>query len=161
MEDSISKHKANIYLSNSFRAIEPARGAASTAGTASIAGKDRITHTIRSGETLGSIALKYGVTTNNLRDWNDLNSTRIIAGKKLIVYTNKSVGTTSPKTENTTPVAVAPANDNVIYHTVKSGDTVWGIARQYQGVSDSDILKWNNLSKTSKIKPGQKLIIMQ
>ena len=161
MEDSISKYKANIYLSNSFRAIEPARGQASQV---SIAGKDRIVHTIRSGETLGSIAMKYGVTQNNLKDWNDLSGSRIIAGKKLIVYTKKSASAApSVKTETAASkpsTVVASANGNVIYHTVKDGDTVWGIAKQYQGVTDSDILKWNNLSN-SKIKPGMKLIIMQ
>ena len=164
MEDSISKHKANIYLSNSFRAIEPARGAASAAGTASTAGKDRIVHTIRSNETLSTIAVRYGVSIKNLMDWNDLPSTKIIAGKKLIVYTNKPANTSTASTTSTASkpaTIVASANGNVIYHTVKLGDTVWGIARQYQGVTDSDILKWNNLSSTSKIKPGQKLIIMQ
>jgi membrane-bound lytic murein transglycosylase D len=155
MEDSIYRHKANIYLSNSFRAIEPA-GRSNTANTA---GKDRIVHTIRSNETLGSIALRYGVSVNNLRDWNDISGSRIIAGKKLIVYTNRSV---KEKTGGETPPpVVASADGSFTYYTVKSGDTVWGIAQQYQGVSDSDILKWNNLSRNSKIQPGMKLKIMQ
>ena len=162
MEDSIYKHKANIYLSNSFRAIEPAgRTGGSTVNTA---GKDRIVHTIRSGETLGSIAGRYGVSTNNLRDWNDLNSSKIIAGKKLVVYTKKSTKEQSTKTgneEKTPSPVVASANGSFSYYTVKSGDTIWGIAQLYQGVSDSDILKWNNLSRNSKIQPGMKLKIMQ
>jgi membrane-bound lytic murein transglycosylase D len=165
MEDSIYKHKANIYLSNSFRVIEPASGRSggSTAGTA---GKDRIEHTIRSGETLGGIAMKYGVNTRSLQDWNNISGTRIVAGKKLIVYTNQpavaasSAGTAALAASK--PIqAVASANGNVTYYTVKSGDTVWDIARKYQGITDSDILKWNNLSRTSKIQPGMKLIIMQ
>jgi membrane-bound lytic murein transglycosylase D len=165
MEDSIYKYKANIYLSNSFRVIEPASGrtGGSTAGTA---GKDRIVHTIRSGETLGSIAMRYGVSTNSLQDWNNMSGTRIVAGKKLVVYTKRPATTAS--SASTTAIAaskpvqvVASANSNVTYYTVKSGDTVWNIARQYQGITDSDILKWNNLSRTSKIQPGMKLIIMQ
>jgi len=160
LEDSISKHKANIYLSNSFRAAEPARGSTTTTSTASTAGKDRIVHTIRSGETLGSIAQKYGVTTNNLQSWNNMSSTRIIAGKSLVVYTNPPANRTVT-TENRPPVVASTGGGKVIYHTVKSGDTVWGIARMYQGVSDSDILKWNNLTRNSKIQPGMKLIIMQ
>jgi len=161
LEDSICRHKANVYLSNSFRTIEPSGTSASK--TANTAGKDRIVHTIRSGESLSSIALKYGVSVNNLKDWNDLSSSRIIEGKKLVVYTNKPANTTSAKTENQagSPPVVASANGNVIYHTVKSGDTVWGIAQLYQGVSDSDILKWNNLSRNSKIQPGMKLKIIQ
>ena len=162
MADSIHRHKANVYLSNSFRAIEPAgRSAGYTANTA---GKDRIVHTIRSGETLGQIALRYGVSANNLKDWNDIAGSRIIAGKKLIVYTNKPPQTQSPKTgseEKPSSTVVASADGNFTYYTVKSGDTVWGIAQQYQGVSDSDILKWNNLTRNSKIQPGMKLKIIQ
>jgi len=161
MEDSIYKHKANIYLSNSFRVIEPASGRKVTS-TANIAGKNRIVHTISSGEALSTIASKYGVSVNNLMDWNNMNSTRIVAGKKLVVYTNQTpVAASSAITENKPNQVVASANGNVTYYTVKSGDTVWGIARQYQGITDSDILKWNNLSKSSKIQPGMKLIIVQ
>ena len=161
MEDSIYKHKANIYLSNSFRAIEPAGRSANTVSTA---GKDRVLHTIRSGETLGSIAGKYGVSTNSLKDWNDLNGTRIVAGKKLVIYTKKSTKEQSTITrdkETLSSPVVASANGSFSYYTVKSGDTIWGIAQLYQGVSDSDILKWNNLSRNSKIQPGMKLKIMQ
>jgi membrane-bound lytic murein transglycosylase D len=96
MEDAITNYKANVYLSNSFRTIEPS--GMSTAGrTVNTAGKDRIVHTIRSGENLGSIAQKYKVSVNNLKDWNNLSSSRIIAGKKLVVYTSKPASTQSKK----------------------------------------------------------------
>ena len=88
MEDEITNYKANIYLSNSFRTIEPS-GVSNTGNTVNTAGKDRIVHTIRSGENLGSIAQKYKVTVNNLKDWNNLTSSRIVAGKKIVVYTSK------------------------------------------------------------------------
>ncbi len=163
MEDSIYLHKANVYLSNSFRTIEPAgRSAGYTANTA---GKDRIMHTIRSGESLGSIALKYGVSTNNLKDWNDIVGTKIVAGKKLVVYTKSNAP--APKTEIASSATqqpqqiVASAEGNFTLYEVKSGDTLWRIAQLYQGVSDSDIMKWNNLSKANKIQPGMKLKIMQ
>ena len=164
LEDSISKHKANIYLSNSFRTVEPA-GRSAGSSTANTAGKDRIEHTIRSGETLGSIAGRYGVSTNNLRDWNDLYSSKIIAGKKLVVYTKKTSQEQSSKTGGevspSSQVVASSVSGSFSYYTVKSGDTVWGIARQFEGISDSDILKWNNLSRNAKIKPGMKLKIMQ
>ena len=164
LEDSICRYKANVYLSNSFRTIEPAGVSANQ--TVNTAGKDRIVHTIRPGESLSTIASKYGVSVNNLRSWNDLSNNRIIAGKKLVIYTNKPANAPSSssnaKTQTTgsSPV-MASTNGNVTYHTVQQGDTVWGIAKLYPGVSDSDILKWNNLSKNSKIQPGMKLKIMQ
>jgi membrane-bound lytic murein transglycosylase D len=166
MEDQICNYKANVYLSNSFRVIQPSGASAvRTANTANTAGKDRIVHTIRSGETLGSIASIYKVSVNNLRDWNNLSSSRIVAGKQLVVYTQPSQArapsTTTRSEANISSTVVASATGDVTYYTVKSGDTVWGIAQLYQGVSDSDILKWNNLSRNSKIQPGQKLKIMQ
>jgi membrane-bound lytic murein transglycosylase D len=163
LEDSISNYKANIYLSNSFRVVEPA---GRSGAPVDVAGKDRIVHTIRSGENLGSIAARYGVSVRNLQDWNDLNSTRITAGKKLVIYTKKPSQTqttatgTKASTRQPTP-AVASTAGSVTYHIVKEGDTVWSIAQLYAGVSHNDILKWNNLSKNSIIKPGMKLKIMQ
>ncbi len=163
LEDSIYQYKANVYLSNSFRTIEPA--GRSSGYSANTAGKDRLVHTIRSGETVGSIAAKYGVNVNNLRDWNDISGSKIIAGKKLVVYTKSK-----PKPANVTESAsateqqaqvVASATGSYVFYTVKTGDTLWGIAQQYQGVSDSDLMQWNNLSKASKIQPGMKLKIMQ
>lgn len=46
-----------------------------------------------------------------------------------------------------------------IYYTVRSGDTLWDIAQKYPGVTDTDISRWNNLSNSNKIKPGQKIRI--
>ena len=43
-------------------------------------------HTIRSGETLSTIAQRYGVKVSQLKDWNGLTSNRIRAGKKLKIY---------------------------------------------------------------------------
>ena len=43
-------------------------------------------HTIRSGETLSTIAQRYGVKVSQLKDWNGLSSNRIRAGKKLTIY---------------------------------------------------------------------------
>lgn len=43
-------------------------------------------HTIRSGETLSTIAQRYGVKVSQLKDWNGLSSNRIRTGKKLKIY---------------------------------------------------------------------------
>lgn len=44
-------------------------------------------------------------------------------------------------------------------YTVKSGDTLWSIARKHPGVTEQDIMKWNKCNE--RIQPGQKLIIRQ
>jgi membrane-bound lytic murein transglycosylase D len=45
-----------------------------------------VTHKIRSGETLSTIAQKYHTTVKNIKKWNNLTSDRIKAGKSLRIY---------------------------------------------------------------------------
>jgi membrane-bound lytic murein transglycosylase D len=53
------------------------------------------------------------------------------------------------------PRIVAPAPATGV-HVVKSGDTVWRIARQY-GVSPSQLVRWNGLDRPDRIFPGERL----
>ena len=46
---------------------------------------DHIVHTVRSGETLSSIAKKYGVTAQDLQAWNNNGNKRIYVGQRLNV----------------------------------------------------------------------------
>jgi len=166
LEDTIVNHKANVLLSSSFRPITPSTASASAttaSSTAGTAGRDRIVHTIRSGETLGQIASRYGVTVRNLQAWNNMgNSTRIVAGRQLVVYVAPRTNQVQNSSSTTTALASATSTttgNSVVYHTVQAGDTLWGIARQH-GVTDSDIIRWNNLSN-SRINPGMRLRIEQ
>jgi membrane-bound lytic murein transglycosylase D len=102
-------------------------------------------HKIRSGESLGLIANKYKTTITNLRKWNNIKGNTIQAGKTLKIY-----GATSPVVQNTTKTS-----DNG-YYTVKSGDSLFSIARQFPGVSVDDLKKWNDISGDA-IQPGMKL----
>ena len=45
-----------------------------------------VTHKIKSGETLSSIAVKYHTTIKNIKNWNNLSSDKIRAGKTLHIY---------------------------------------------------------------------------
>jgi len=47
---------------------------------------EKTTHRVRSGETVLSIANKYGVTASSIRRWNGLKSNRVVVGKVLILY---------------------------------------------------------------------------
>jgi len=130
------------------------------------AGKDRIVHTVRSGENLGVIAKRYGVTVNNLQSWNKLSGTKINVGQKLVVYTNPKTAPSTATAKTTTNInnsstVTASTGGNVSWYTVQKGDNPSTIAQKYNGVTANDILKWNNLTRTSKIMPGQKLKIIQ
>lgn len=43
-------------------------------------------HKIRRGENLGLIASKYGVSVNQLRDWNNISGNKIVSGRSLRIY---------------------------------------------------------------------------
>jgi membrane-bound lytic murein transglycosylase D len=49
------------------------------------------------------------------------------------------------------------AKAKVKYYTVKSGDSLWSIARKYPGVTENDLMKWNKCG--ANIRPGQRLVI--
>lgn len=48
-----------------------------------------LTHVVKSGETLGGIARKYGVTVSQIKKWNNLRSDRIYVRQRLIIYRKK------------------------------------------------------------------------
>ena len=68
------------------------------------------THTVANGEGLYSIARKYQISVQNLREWNDLRSDNITIGQQLVVASPDAPQTTVAKTETkaTEPVKTAP-----------------------------------------------------
>lgn len=111
------------------------------------------THTVRSGESLGTIARKYGVSVSELKRWNGLRSDRIRAGQKLKV--GRPQGSTSVQ---------QPAPDRsaepVLYYTVQPGDTLWNIAQRHPGVTVEDLRRLNADDLRNGLKPGLKLKVV-
>ena len=103
-------------------------------------------HTVRSGENLGLIAQKYGCSVNQIKSWNNLNKNTIQPGQKLKV----SKPATAIKVDE---------NAEYVYHTVKSGDTLWDIAKMYDGVTVNQIKQLNNITNARRLKPGDKIRI--
>jgi membrane-bound lytic murein transglycosylase D len=104
----------------------------------------KVTHTVKKGEYIGTIATKYGVTVQQIKQWNGVNSA-LRVGQKLTIYAKKlSVA------ENETQVTVPT-------HLVQKGDTLWSIAKKYN-ISVEDLRRINNL-KDENIQPGQKLTV--
>ena len=84
-QDTVYVHRYDELFKNRKTVAVPQANAQS--GTRAKAGSGTLSyHTIKSGETLGSIAAKYKVTVKNLQSWNGLSNTRISAGKKLKIY---------------------------------------------------------------------------
>jgi membrane-bound lytic murein transglycosylase D len=110
-----------------------------------------IYHRIRRGENLNTIALKYGVTINSLRDWNDISGNKIYAGRKLKIHTEKSPNLYVSKDNNS-------SSTNVFRYKIKKGDTIGQLAEKF-GVSSSMIRKWNGLGSDNKLLIGKTLKI--
>ena len=115
-------------------------------------------HTVKSGDTLSAIAKKYGVTVANLKSWNNLKSDTIYVGQSLVVKGDSSNTTTNTvnKPSTSKPNTTTPVN-NAKKHTVKSGDTLSGIAKTY-GVTVANLKSWNGL-KNDMIYVGQSLVV--
>lgn len=98
------------------------------------------TYSVQSGDTLWKISQQYKVTVDQLMSWNKLTSSTIYAGQKLSV--------SSPVTQASTTT-----------YTVKSGDSLWGIATN-NNMTVSQLKSINNLSSDT-IYVGQVLMLSQ
>ena len=114
--------------------------------------RESVNHQIQPGETIIAISALYDVSVDDIKKWNNLSSSKIIAGKSLIIY---------PNGHDKTVVKVSNqrSDDNFIYHKVKKGETLSSISEDYK-VGISSIQEWNNLS-SNKIIAGQDLKIKQ
>ena len=104
---------------------------------------------IASGDTLGGIARRFGTSVANLQNWNGLDSTRIRAGRYLIVDPNAASGT----------AAVASGSSPTGRYTVRRGDSLSKIGARV-GASVAQLRAWNGI-RGSTIHPGQELIVGQ
>ncbi|MGA9351417.1 MAG: LysM peptidoglycan-binding domain-containing protein [Anaerolineae bacterium] len=100
-------------------------------------------HVVRRGDTLYSVARRYGTTVNAIMQANGLqNSNRIYVGQRLIVPTSATA---------------QPAATSGTY-VVQRGDTLSSIASRY-GVSVQALARANNIYNPSLIRSGQRLVI--
>ncbi len=121
---------------------------------------------VRSGDVLGVIAERNGVTVTQIREWNNLRSSRIYPGQRLEIHSTKKVkvdsatakATEEKKSEGGTK-SVVETSGNVDYYTIRSGDTLWDIAKTYPGVTVNDIKRVNTGVNYNRLKPGQKIKI--
>lgn len=117
-------------------------------------------HRIRSGESLGLIAKKYHTTVSMLREVNKLRGNMIRAGHSLIipVATRHMNRYTLSAIQRTRAIQNSPRGGHKSHYTVRSGDTLWDIARAHK-VSVRTLARWNGMATRDVLKPGQKLVI--
>ena len=128
-------------------------------------GGKTVTHTVRRGETLPTIAKRYGMSVAELKRSNGLKSDRLAAGAKLAVAApaerKPAVERSKPETKSgkaaNTQTASKKATTKVTRYTVKRGDTISSIARQFK-VDQDDLLRWNRVTAKT-LAAGQTLTI--
>ncbi|MBI1268263.1 MAG: LysM peptidoglycan-binding domain-containing protein [Cryomorphaceae bacterium] len=106
-------------------------------------------HTVKSGDVLGLIAQKYGVSVAQIRRLNNLKSDNIRIGQRLKISADSTDVVSKPKPST--------SNNSTQVYTVRSGDSLWLIAKKFPGVSIEDIQRENGIG--DGIQPGQKLTI--
>ncbi|WP_017379282.1 C40 family peptidase [Paenisporosarcina sp. TG-14] len=110
------------------------------------------TYKVKSGDTLGRIAILHSTSVTNIQKLNNISSHIIYAGQVLKVAGKATV---APAPKAPTPAPVAPSG-KIVYKIV-GGDTLSGIAYRHR-VSVDQIMSWNNLTSTG-LRIGQKLSI--
>jgi membrane-bound lytic murein transglycosylase D len=121
-------------------------------------GREVVIYKVKSGDAISVIAHRYRARVDDIRKWNNLSSNTIRTGQKLKVWVLPSQVASAKQSVAESPAnAVGLPNGGKTY-IVQPGDTLWDISKKFEGLTIEKIKSLNNL-KTSKLQPGQKLII--
>jgi membrane-bound lytic murein transglycosylase D len=151
-------------------------------------------HKVKKGEGLSFIADLYDCTSQDIKYWNKLRSSKLHTGQKLMVMVTvheKKEQTSSLKINDKDSMNTAEANSvsanqisdssmsndqkknivsnqhptssfskaKLVYHVVQPGDTLWNIAKRYEGVTVENLKSINQLN-SNELKPGTKLKVI-
>ncbi|MHA6250713.1 C40 family peptidase [Oceanobacillus sp. CAU 1775] len=122
------------------------------------------THKVQSGDSLWSIAQKYGTSVSTLKAVNNLTSDIIYPNQ--IIETSNTAGSNSSgsnkvekPSSNSSAGNTSNSSTGSNTYTVKAGDTLSGIASRHN-ISLQNLMKWNNLD-TTLIFPGNVFVVSE
>ncbi|HTT07250.1 MAG TPA: LysM peptidoglycan-binding domain-containing protein [Gammaproteobacteria bacterium] len=126
------------------------------------AGGDEITHIVRPGDSLWSIARLYHVSVDSLLAWNHLKrDVSLRLNQEIIVWKNLATAEVEapvPTTASTSRLAAPVDEAQHIRYEIRTGDSLWTIARRFK-VSVEQLCQWNNLRPRQRLQPGDELDI--
>lgn len=136
-----------------------------------------VSYTVKKGDNLGYISDWFDCSVADIKKWNKLSSTKIVPGQKLkltvpakheeqYAMINKMTSAEKQKLTDIQLISAAPAEKEpatkeVIYYTVKPGDTLWGISQKYPDNSVDKIRELNGLEKNETLKTGTKIKLVK
>ncbi len=136
-----------------------------------------ITYTVKKGDNLGYISDWFDCTVADLKKWNKLSSTQIHPGQNLKVtvpakfesqYAQINDMTLAQKQKLTDIALISPApaanktvDPQVIFYTVKPGDTLWSISQKYPENSIEKIRELNGMSQSETLVSGTKIKLVK
>ncbi|GHF90931.1 lytic transglycosylase [Thalassotalea marina] len=114
-------------------------------------GAEKLTHIVKSGDTFWDISRAYGVNYKQLAKWNGMAPRDTLKlGQKLVIWR---------KSKTTAPTQTSSAQQSIvrnITYKVRRGDSFARIASKFN-VSIAQIERWNNISRSKYLQPGQLL----
>lgn len=118
-------------------------------------------YTISSGDTLGGIAKRFNTTIDALKATNNLRNNVIVAGRTLLIPqpgANANSYKLSEDNRLQAKQSQGPAGGLRIEYTVRSGDSLWTIARRHD-VGVRELAKWNGMAPGDTLSVGRSLVI--
>jgi len=156
-KDEIMNFRKNDYITHR----ENTDGYLASSGASVSGNNENVYYRVRRGDNLSKIASRNGVTVSQLRSWNNLRSTRITAGKSLIVSKKaldapvQETGEATLAQQTTNPNAVTKTVNE--YYRVRSGDNLGKIAQRNK-VTVTQLKSWNGL-RSDRLSVGKQLIV--
>ncbi|MHC1698390.1 MAG: transglycosylase SLT domain-containing protein [Geobacteraceae bacterium] len=112
----------------------------------------------RKGDSVDSIARRFGADPREVSAINNLKHTRKLRGKLLKVPVNPNCSPSEVARSAASPEKKKKDEQLVQYYTIKHGDTLTSVARRFN-VTTKIIAVWNNLKPKGVLLPGKKIIV--
>jgi lysozyme len=139
-----------IYVGQVLKLSANSTGTSSNTTSSSSATTASGTYTVKSGDSLSGIASSHGTTVSSLASLNNISNTNLIYVGQVLKLSANSTETSSNKTSSSSTTAASGT------YTVKSGDTLYGIAAN-NNTNVSSLVSLNSITDPDNIYVGQVL----
>ncbi len=105
-------------------------------------------YVVQHEDNLLKITEKFNISSQQLKNWNGLNSDYLVKDQRLVITSTTSAETVLTTSKKTT------------MYLVKEGDSLWKISKKFANVSINNLRNWNEIWGVNHLKPGTVLKIL-